>query len=178
MAGKKFVATVSMKKRWFWDENWLFNTEISVLSMWVIHPHLRESIFLRKWVNISSRYLANTPRACWTDLCLTKEWNYHTAELLKSKKGSNYKTTNCPLEGVFLGAVSWSNTGLLLFTSLFVLHFIFPTNCCGFCEIWILLFPCHPQGVIKITPLEWCSLTIFSLVLFLMDQRTMLLSNM
>ena len=45
MAGKKFVTTVSMKKRWFWDENWLFNTEISVLSMWVIHPHLRESIF-------------------------------------------------------------------------------------------------------------------------------------
>ena len=142
-------------------------------------PWLTGTSFLEEWIIISSWNLANTQRACWwTDLCLTKEWNYHTAELLKSKKGSNYKTTNCPLEGVFLGAVSWSNTGLLLFTSLFVLHFIFPTNCCGFCEIWILLFPCHPQGVIKITPLEWCSLTIFSLVLFLMDQRTMLLSNM
>ena len=54
-----------------------------------------------------------------------QRWNCHAAELLISKGGSNYRMTNCAVEGVLMGISPWFNTVLLLFGSLFVSHFFF-----------------------------------------------------
>ena len=81
-------------------------------------------------------FLANRHRTCWwTDLCSTRGtwnlkletrgWNCHAAKLLISKGGSNYRMTNCAVEGVLMGILPWLNTVALLFGSLFVSHFFF-----------------------------------------------------
>ena len=149
LQARRSLMVVSQKNSWFWEENKLLYSGKVLITAWPMYLDLRKpllwrngSLFLHEIWQIHKQHV-NEENCVQPKVTIAVQLSYWRQNVVQITK-----IANGVLEGGLVGAVSWSNNGLLILSYVLIcVKFLFVTiTLKDSCEILMFLFLCHSGG--------------------------------
>ena len=149
LQARRSLMVVSQKNSWFWEENKLLYSGKVLITAWPMYLDLRKpllwrngSLFLHEIWQIHKQHV-NEENCVQPKVTIAVQLSYWRQNVVQITK-----IANGVLEGGLVGAVSWSNNGLLILSYVLIcVKFLFLTiTLKDSCEILMFLFLCHSGG--------------------------------